>query len=118
MNISEISKRLNLSVYTLRYYEKIGIIQGITHDAKGRREFTEKDAKWLEYIVRLKKMQMPIEKMKWYANLRYMGNSTVAERCDLLKEHKESLLVKVKDLNESIEFLNYKIDIYNKMKEE
>lgn len=116
MRIAALSKRLNISSYTLRYYEKIGIIQNIKRDGNGQREFTENDVKWLEFVVRLKRMQMPIEKMKRYAELRYKGNSTIYERCDVLVSHKNALLDKVKELNESIAFLDKKIEIYNKMK--
>lgn len=116
MKISDISKRLGISSYTLRYYEKIGIIKNIKRDEKGQREFTENDARWLEFIVRLKKMQMPIEKMKRYAELRYEGDSTIFERCALLENHKSTLLDKVREFNESISFLNEKIKIYNKIK--
>ncbi|GGL61891.1 MerR family transcriptional regulator [Sporolactobacillus putidus] len=59
MRIAALSKRLNISSYTLRYYEKIGIIQNIKRDGNGQREFTENDVKWLEFVVRLKRMQMP-----------------------------------------------------------
>jgi DNA-binding transcriptional MerR regulator len=43
MNIKTISKLTGLSAHTLRYDEKIGIILTIGRDAKGHRDYSEKD---------------------------------------------------------------------------
>lgn len=115
MRISDLSKRLGIRIYTLRYYEKEGIIQNIARDEKGRRVYTENDAKWLEFIIRLRKMQMPIQKMKRYAQLRYGGDVTISERRSLLESHRQTLEAKVNELKDSIAFLDRKIQVYDAM---
>lgn len=117
MNISEISKVLGISSDTLRYYEKIGLIKNIKRDASGKREYSEQDLKWIEFLLRLKKIKMPIEKIKIYAELRYIGDTTVTDRRIMLEEQKEKLLTQINEIRESIKYLDNKIEIYNKMEE-
>ncbi|MBC2582272.1 MerR family transcriptional regulator [Clostridium sp. DJ247] len=118
MNISQVSAKLQVSSHTLRYYEKVGLIKNIERDESGNRVYSEQDLKWIEFLLKLKRIKMPIEKIKVYAELRYKGNDTVTERCEMLEEQKNKLLNQVRELNESIKFLDNKIEIYNSMKGE
>jgi DNA-binding transcriptional MerR regulator len=115
MNISEISDKLKISSYTLRYYENIGLIKNIERNESGNRAYSEADLKWIEFLLRLKKIKMPIEKIKIYAELRYKGDDTITERSKMLNEQKNKLLDQIEELNESIQFLDNKIEIYNSM---
>ncbi|MCY6369077.1 MerR family DNA-binding transcriptional regulator [Clostridium ganghwense] len=45
MNIAEVSKKLEVSSYTFRYYEKIGLIKDVQRDERGNRVFFDKDIK-------------------------------------------------------------------------
>jgi len=60
---------------------------------------------------------MPIEKIKVYAHLRYIGETTVGERRIMLQEQKKKLSDEINVIKESIEVLDGKIEIYNKMEE-
>lgn len=115
MNISGISDKLKISSYTLRYYENIGLIKNIERNENGNRVYCETDLKWIEFLLRLKKIKMPIENIKIYAELRYKGDDTIKERSKMLNEQKNKLLDQIKEINESIQFLNNKIEIYNSM---
>lgn len=117
MTISQISKVLGISFDTLRYYEKIGLIKHVERDMSGRRNYSEQDLKWIKFLLRLKKIKMPIEKIKKYAELRYIGNSTIKERRIMLEEQKEKMLSQIDEIKESINLLNNKIEIYNDMEE-
>ncbi|WP_081478599.1 MerR family DNA-binding transcriptional regulator [Pediococcus claussenii] len=43
MKSSEVSKLLNISIDTLRYYEKIGIIPTVSRDKNGYRDYQTTD---------------------------------------------------------------------------
>jgi DNA-binding transcriptional MerR regulator len=118
MNISEISAKLQISFHTLRYYEKIELIKDIKRDESRNRVYSQQDLKWIEFLLRLKIIKMPIKKIKVYSELRYKGDATVAERREMLEVQKNKLLNQIRDLNESIDFLDNKIEIYNSMKGE
>lgn len=49
-SIKSVSERTGLSAYTIRYYEKMGIIPEVNRDENGVRAFTEDDIAWLELV--------------------------------------------------------------------
>lgn len=117
IEIKDISKLMNLSPSTLRYYESIGLITDIQRNASGKRVYSEEDIKWIEMIVRLRKTRMNINKMKIYAQLRKMGDSTIAERKKIMEEYLASIEKEMEELSESRDYVVKKIEIYTKMEE-
>ncbi|MEN6411378.1 MAG: MerR family transcriptional regulator [Veillonellales bacterium] len=110
-SIGEFSKLTNISIYTLRYYEKESLI---TPDRKknGRRMYSENDAKWVEFIKRLKDTGMPIKEIKRYAALRAMGNPTLRERMSMLITHRSALGKKFSQSQAHLQKLDEKITFY------
>lgn len=107
--IKEAAARLNISSYTLRYYEKLGMVKIKRKEAGGIREYTEDDIKWLEYIVALKKIGFSLEEIKAYTMLKKQDTETLSKRRKLLDGH----LTKIK---EQIDFLNdIKISVEDKI---
>ncbi|MBF8982282.1 MerR family transcriptional regulator [Lutibacter sp. B2] len=115
MNISEASKIVGISSYTLRYYEKIGLIKNIVRDKCGNRQYEKNDIEWIRFLMKLKDIRMPITQMKLYAELRYKGNETIGQRSEMLKVQKEQLLKRIKELTEGVELLDRKLEIYKKI---
>ena len=58
--ISEVTKQLGLSADTLRYYEKIELLPGISRNASGIREYDDKDVSRLKFIQRAQKMNFSL----------------------------------------------------------
>ncbi|MDF2503269.1 MAG: transcriptional regulator [Clostridium sp.] len=115
--IREVSKLIKLKPHTLRYYESIGLITSIKRNLSGKRIYSEEDIKWLEVINRLRETGMTIEKMKEYAQLRKMGDSTITERKNIMKEHLALIEDKIKELLKSRDYVAKKIKIYTEMEE-
>ena len=114
--IGEISKITNLTIDTLRYYEKEGLITP-ARDQNNIRMYSYSNIRWIQFIKKLKQTGMPLKNIKEYSNLRDQGDSTINERLSLLYEQKQRLEQNSKQLEEHILFLNNKIDIYKaKMK--
>ena len=109
--IGEISKITNLTIDTLRYYEKEGLITP-ARDQNNIRMYSDSDIRWIQFIKKLKQTGMPLKNIKEYSNLRDQGDSTINERLSLLYEQKQRLEQNSKQLEEHILFLNNKIDIY------
>lgn len=110
-SIGEFAKLTNLSIDTLRYYEKEGLI------APGRKEnsrrfYCEKDVTWIAFIKRLKETKMPIKEIQKYAKLRAIGDSTMTERMEMLIKHRTDLEKEIIKANENLQKLNDKIDFY------
>lgn len=109
--IGEISKITNLTIDTLRYYEKEGLITP-ARDQNNIRMYSDSDIRWIQFIKKLKQTGMPLKNIKEYSNLRDQSDSTINERLSLLYEQKQRLEQNSKQLEEHILFLNNKIDIY------
>ena len=117
MTISEVAKKLGFSTYTLRYYEKIGLIRGVRRSG-GIRRYGESDIKWLEFIGRLKSTGMPLAEIAQYAKLRYEGDDTISRRKDMLLSHRARLRREIENLQNHYEALEKKIQTYEHMERE
>ena len=60
MNMSEFSGVVGLSSYTLRYYEKIGLLRHVKRSRSGHRVYSDRDVDWVNFIKRLKDTGMPL----------------------------------------------------------
>ena len=52
MKIAEVSKEYGLSVDTLRYYERIGLLPNVTRTASGIRDYSEQDCARVQFVKR------------------------------------------------------------------
>jgi len=82
MIIGEFSEKTGISCSALRYYEDKGLIC-VERDFGNRRIYSEKDVEWVKFLQRLKNTGMKLKDMKRYSDLRYEGNSTMAERLEI-----------------------------------
>lgn len=111
MLIGEFSKITGISADTLRYYEKEGIIKPMRNESD-RRNYSESDVKWAEFIIRLKDTGMPIREIRRYAKLRVKGNETLYERLEMLLAHQKKLDTQIAKLLENRSRLDDKIEYY------
>lgn len=112
MTITEVSERFELSQDTLRYYEKIGLIPAINRGKGGKRDYTEEDCKWIEFIKCMRSAGLPIEVLIEYVTLFKKGDETIDDRKELLIQQRKILVSKMEEMQRTIERLNFKIDIY------
>lgn len=111
MRIGELSQATNISEYTLRYYEKKGLIR-VSRDKAGRRHYEKSDIEWVKFIQRLKDTGMLLKDIKKYSELRYEGNKTMPERLLMLEKHRLYVLEEQKKWNEYLDNLDKKITFY------
>ncbi|MDO5548233.1 MAG: MerR family transcriptional regulator [Eubacteriales bacterium] len=111
MTIGEFSKQTGICAYTLRFYESKGLIR-VKRDSGGRRDYDTNDVEWVQFLQRLKDTGMPLREIKQYADLRYLGPDTMAERMQLLQKHRETVLAQQKKWAVYLENLDHKIDLY------
>lgn len=112
MNVTEFSKRVGLSPHTVRYYDKIGLLDDVHRLSNGHRSFSEKDVTWIEFVQRLKNTGMPLEKILEYALLRKKGSETLAQRKELLAEHSSNLQQRIFLEKQQLKKLCEKIELY------
>lgn len=116
--IQQLSQKTGLSVHTLRYYERIGLLEGIPRDEHGYRLYRESDLLWVEFLMRLRGTGMPISGMKRFSDLRSEGDSTITERREMLEAHQEHIHEQMRVLRDHLRSIDDKIDHYKGMEKE
>lgn len=116
MNMKAFSELVGLSPYTLRYYEKMGLLNKVQRNTSGHRDYTNKDVDWINFVIRLKDTGMPLSNILEYAKLRALGSGTVKERQDLLEQHKENLKAHIELQLNHLKALEEKIFLYKQKK--
>ena len=117
LSIDEVAKRTGLTAYTLRYYERIGLIAPVGRTAGGQRRYAASDMAWIEFLLRLRTTHMPIGKMQAFAKLRGAGDSTVPDRRQMLEEHLTDVLAEIEAMRQSAEALQAKIEHYRSLEQ-
>ncbi|CNI17815.1 zinc-responsive transcriptional regulator [Yersinia massiliensis] len=112
LNINEVARRTGLTAYTLRYYERIGLITSIQRAPGGQRRYAISDMAWIEFLLRLRTTNMPIGKMLRFAKLRGAGDQTVLERRQMLEQHLTEVLAEIEMMRQSADALQAKIEYY------
>lgn len=115
MTIAEVGKKYDITPDTLRYYERIGLITDVPRVKNGIRDYDEKSCKRIEFIKCMRNAGVEIETLSKYISLIETGKSTVEERKKLLEEQRDKLLAKQKTITETLDRLNYKIQIYEEI---
>lgn len=115
MTIAEVCKKYDLTADTVRYYERIGLLPKIPRNENGIRNFDEKSCRWIEFIKCMRNAGMEIEILLEYVEMFRKGKSTVEARKKLLEEQREKLREKQKNINDTIERLDYKLELYDEI---
>lgn len=113
--IKQVSEKTNLSIHTLRYYDKEGLLPQLQRTQSGIRKFSENDICWINLICCLKNSGMSIDEIKGFMSLCLQGTKTSEERKEFLQTHKEKIIEQIKQLECSLEIINYKLDHYKEI---
>lgn len=113
MNISQVSKKYNLTADTLRYYEKVGLLPHVQRESNGIRNYSDIDCNWIEFIKCMRNAGIPIETLAKYVSLFYKGNKTLLARKNLLIKERDALKKRIEEGTAVLERLNKKIALYD-----
>ena len=112
MTIAEVSKKFGISSTTLRYYEKIGLMNPVAKNISGHRDYQEPDLRRINFIKCMRAAGMTIEQIKLYVDLFNEGEHTISQRKDIMIEQLGNLEAQVEELQSIISYLKHKIDNY------
>ncbi|HZS76134.1 MAG TPA: MerR family transcriptional regulator [Ktedonobacteraceae bacterium] len=107
--IQQVAQLTGLSIDTLRYYERIGLIEPVNRASSGHRRYTRKDIDWIGLLIDLRETGMPLAEMLHFAELRRQGDATAHERLLLLEQHQRSLEQQIQKLERHKAALQQKI---------
>ncbi|WP_220204638.1 MerR family transcriptional regulator [Reticulibacter mediterranei] len=115
LTIQQVAERTGLSAHTLRYYERVGLLDMVGRASSGHRRYTEDDLSWLAFLMRLRATGMPIRQMLEYTRLRRQGSTTSTQRLALLEEHQRAVLTHMQELEQHLTVIEAKIDLYKRL---
>jgi DNA-binding transcriptional MerR regulator len=110
--VKETASLTGLSPYTLRYYERIGLLGPVGRSELGHRRYNEGDLAWIEFLNRLRSTGMPVSIMKEFADLRRWGSQSVPERRALLEAHGRVVKSRISKLERDLAVIDEKIRLY------
>jgi DNA-binding transcriptional MerR regulator len=112
MKIAEVSERYAISLDTLRYYERIGLIRPVNRTASGIRDYNEIDLRRVEFIKCMRAAGLPIDVLIEYVGLVQLGDETIQARKEILKAQRAQLAARMNEMQKTLDILDRKIGGY------
>jgi DNA-binding transcriptional MerR regulator len=112
--IKEFSSIMNLSPFTIRYYEKEGLFSPRRLN-NSHRVYTDADISWLTLICCLRSTGMSISDLRHYKELCDQGESTAEERKQIIVQQKRKLEEQLEEVKKHLDLINKKIDRYDEI---
>lgn len=108
LSIGQAAAFSGLSVDTLRYYERAGLLQAVSRAPSGHRRYSTADLERLGFLVCLRATSMPIRYLREFAELTLQGTSSLAARVELLQQHENDVLQQIEELGRALEIIRAK----------
>ncbi len=115
--IKEVSQKMDVSEHTLRFWAKCGFFPFVKRDENNIRQFTESDLEWVKIVKCLRSVGTENKAIKKYIDLCIIGDSTIPERFEIIKETKNNALKKMAELKQQLDLLDYKETFYKNLME-
>ena len=108
-SIQQVAEITGISIDTLRYYERIGLLEPVSRASSSHRRYRQKDIDWIGLIIDLRETGMPLAQIHHFAELRRQGEATSTERLHILEQHQHALEQQVQRLEQHMTALQHKI---------
>ena len=115
--IKEVSQKMDVSEHTLRFWAKCGFFPFVKRNENNIRQFTESDLEWVKIVKCLRSVGTENKAIKKYIDLCIIGDSTIPERFEIIKETKNNALKKMAELKQQLDLLDYKETFYKNLME-
>ncbi len=108
--ISELAEKTGLSIHTLRYYEKEGVLRRVERTPGGRRVYNEECVSMVIGALCLKQAGMTLPQIKDFFDLTARGMETLPMRLDMLRDARRNLLEVQEQLKMHLKFVEFIMD--------
>jgi DNA-binding transcriptional MerR regulator len=122
MTIQEVAEQTGISAYTIRFYEKAGVLPPIKRMPNGIRQFSEADVAFLHFLMQLKQTGMSLEDIMEFTEDGCMlerlqrGDAipqfVVEKRTAILRRHQQQLYEQRRNLDALLMAVEQKLDFY------
>lgn len=107
--ISQVAKKTNLSIYTIRYYDKEGLLPFVDRTETGNRVFCDQDIEWIDLIRCLKNTGMQIKDIRTFIECCTNNDAVIEKGLQILIQHKKNVQQQIKDTQKNLRSIEYKI---------
>lgn len=111
-SIGQVAAKTGLTVHTLRYYEKEGLLPFVRKSSSGLRMFSDNDLSWLSLIECLKETGMSLKGIKQYIDWFREGDSTLPQRLEMFKQQQLKVLAQIEQFQKYLQKIDYKVRLY------
>lgn len=111
-SIGQVAAKTGLTVHTLRYYEKEGLLPFVRKSSSGLRMFSDNDLAWLSIIECLKETGMPLKGIKQYIDWVREGDATLPQRLEMFKQQQVKVLAQIEQFQKYLQKIDYKVRLY------
>jgi len=116
--IKQAAMRSGVSIDTLRYYERIGLMPAVERAPNGHRRYTGLDLGWIHLLNLLRNTGMSIQQMLKFVKLEQQGAKALPVQIEILNNHRATLLMHIQELETSLGALDEKITYYSGLAEQ
>jgi DNA-binding transcriptional MerR regulator len=115
LTIQQVAQQTGLSVHTLRYYERNGLLEPVNRAANGHRRYAATDLNRIEFLTRLRSTGMPIRQMQQFAKLLNERPEAIGDRRAILEAHQHNVEQHIQELQQNIAAIQKKIRFYKEL---
>lgn len=115
MRIAEVSKKYDISADTLRYYERIGLLEHVRRNESGIRDYSDADCARIQFIKCMRGANVSIEALIEYMQLFEQGDATLEARKQILIEQRDAARERLERIQAGLDRLDYKIAHYDEL---
>lgn len=112
-SMKQACEKTGLTYDTLKFYCNEGLVPNVKRDKNNYRIFNDKDIDWINSLSCLKNCGMSILEMKEYLDLCLQGEKSIPERKEILEVKLRELDNKIKEIQESIDYIHWKQNFYD-----
>ena len=113
--IKEVADKMDVSEHTLRFWAKCGFFPFITRNKNNIRQFSDKDLEWVRIVKCLRAVGTENKLIKRYIDLCIIGDSTISDRYEIIKDTKKKAEQQMNDLKRQLDLLDYKEKFYQNL---
>lgn len=110
--VKEVADKMDISEHTLRFWAKNGMFPFVKRDKNNIRQFSEDDLGWVKIVKCLRSVGTENKAVKRYVDLCIIGDSTIPERYEIIKNTKQKALQQMAELQKQLDLLEFKEKYY------
>lgn len=113
--IIEVERKTGIPSTKIRFWIKKGLFPFLQSDKNNVHYFSESDIEALRWVEYLRQTKMEIKTIKLYMDLYMQGESTIAERKEIIKNQIEYIKANLKKTQEILKILEQKHKFYEQL---